>query len=102
MNRDTNDKATIDYQGYSDKTPTTATFWQHLNADEEASDDKDGHLKDSPFNLYVGTSSMLWTKNYGNNLWHLENCRHGNTYPKGVDSGSLESTQNYLPYSSTS
>ena len=102
MNRDKNTTCTIDYQGYGDKNPTTSTFWQHLNAGEEASDDKDGHLKDSPFNLYVGTSSMLWTKNYGNRLWHLENCRHGNTYPKGVASGSLDPTQNYLPYSSTS
>ena len=105
MNRDTNDKAPIDYQGYSDnsvKDTTTSTFWQHLNANEEVSDDADGHLKDSLFNLYVGTRSMLWTKNYGNKLWHLVDCRHGNTYPKGVASGSLEAVQNYLPYSGTS
>ena len=108
MNRDANtalptsQRCLIDRQGYSDTTPTQSTFWQHLNADEEASDDKDGHLKGSPFNLYVGTSSMLWTRNYGNNLWYLENCRHGNTYPKGVTSGSLDPLQNYLPYSSSS
>ena len=92
MNRDRNTICTIDYQGYSDTDSRRSTFWQISNADETG----------LPFNLQSGTNSTLWTQYFGERLWNIENCRHGNTYPKDVTSGSLEPTQNYLPYSSTS
>ncbi len=98
MNRDTNtgvptkDRCPIDRQGYSDTSSTQSTFWQIFGTDEDG----------LSFNLKPGPDSILWTRNYGEKLWHLENCRHGNTYPTGVGSGGLEPNQNYLPYSSTS
>ena len=92
MNRDTNTKCAIDYQGEDAKNSTSSTFWQYLNTDGSS----------LLFNLKTGTESILWTREYGDKLWHLVDCRHGNTYPTGVASGSLVGTQNYLPYSSTS
>ena len=98
MNRDTNtklpttDRCPIDRQGYSDIATTQSTFWQRFDTDES----------DLLFNLKATTNSVLWTRGYGERLWHLDNCRHGNTFPKDVASGSLVQIQNYLPYSSTS
>jgi hypothetical protein len=97
MNRDDkNAYCPIDYQGYKDTRDTYNTFWEFLNTDGSA----DGSAL--PFNLQNGTECILWTKGHGYRLWHLVDCRHGNTYPTDVTSGSLVSTQNYLPYSSTS
>jgi len=94
MNRDRNTACQIDRQGYSDTASNQSTFWQILG--DLASD------TNLTFNLKPGWDSILWTRNYGTKLWYLENCRHGNTYPTDVASGSLVSSQNFLPYSSTS
>ena len=95
MNRDTNTKCPIDYQGFSDSRDTYNTFWDHLNSDGNASG---GNL---PFNLQLGTESVLMTKGRGKRLWHIVDCRHGNTCPTTA-TGELSGLQNYLPYSSTS
>ena len=111
MNRDTNTQCPINYQGFDSKNKTQTTFWDFANTDGTG----------LPYNLQTGTECSLWTKNYGERLWHLVDCRHGNTYPvfptgvngvldvngnkipanatKTVD---LQLRQNYLPYSSTS
>ena len=96
MNRDTNTNCPIDFQAYSDTQQTRNTFWHLLNSDGAS----DGSTL--RFNLSAGTESILWTQNFGEKLWHVIDCRHGNTYPAGVTAGSLDSDQNYLPYSSTS
>ena len=96
MNRDTNTKCAIDFQGIDANRDTYSTFWEFLNTDGSA----DGTALQ--FNLQDGTECILWTKGYSDRLWHLVDCRHGNTYPKDITSGSLVSAQNYLPYSSTS
>ena len=95
MNRDTNTKCPIDYQGFNDNKATLNTYWNHLNTDSAAGG---GTL---PFNLQVGTESQLMTKGGERRLWHIVNCRHGNTCPV-EQTGSLSPVQNYLPYSSTS
>jgi len=111
MNRDTNTQCPINYQGWDSKTKTQSTFWEFVNTDGT----------DLPYNLQTGTECNLWTKNYGERLWHLVDCRHGNTYPvfaSGVNgvldvngnkipatatkTVELQPTQNYLPYSLTS
>lgn len=96
MNRDTNATCPIDYQGYNDTRDTLNTYWTHVDA---ATDTNASSLQ---FNLQAGTESILKTKGGVRTLWHLVNCRHGNSFPKDVASGSLLNTQNYLPYSSTS
>ena len=101
MNRDTNtglstkERCPIDYQGYSDTRTTLSTYWDILNAEGNAGGG------DLPLNLQVGTESKLMTKGGERVLWHLANCRHGNTYPTGANDPLL-GTQNYLPFSSTS
>ena len=53
-------------------------------------------------NLQDATESILWTKQYGAKLWHLINCRHGNTmYTVNSQSSTFThySTQNYLSWS---
>ena len=117
MNRDTNTglpaekRCPIDYQGYDTTSYTSLTFWQQLNSEGSG----------LSYNLQIGTESVLWKKNYETKLWHLLNCRHGNTYPvfpsgttgvKDVNGNispsgarnpvNLDSNQNYLPYSSSS
>ncbi len=114
MNRDTNTKCPIQNQGYDIVAKGNSTFWEIL--DKDTIDN---------YNLQSGTSSILWIKNYSDRLWHLVDCRHGNSYPKfgkinnknvdGVKDVNgviipataknpvdLDSIQNYLPYSSTS
>lgn len=104
MNNDTGDVThpAIDYQGWYDadasnpsgaKKSDTSTFWQFLN--QEAV---------STFNLKAGTESILWTQNYGRKLWHLKDCRHGNTYETGdtKSTPTMNNGQNYLSWSSTS
>ena len=97
----------IDYQGWYDadasnpsgaKKSDTSTFWQFLGDDAYV---------DSTYNLKAGTNCVLWTKNYGRRLWHLVDCRHGNTYNKGdttaaTGTPTMDSAQNYLPWSTTS
>jgi len=64
----------------------TPTFWQHMSNDGI-----------DAFNLKDSTESILWTSNYSSKVWHLLDCRHGNTYPtNNVD--ALSEVQNYLPY----
>ena len=108
MNRDTNEGCPIQNQGWDTKGKASSTFWEFINTDGTG----------LPYNLQTGTECKLWTKNYGERLWHLVDCRHGNTYPAGAarvkdvngkiipatagTSVDLLSTQNYLPYSSTS
>ena len=116
MNRDANTKCPINYQGYDTTGKNNSTFWEHVDKAESTI---------SLYNLQHGTKSILWTKNYGARLWHLVNCRHGNTVPEfgkvggknvnGVtdkDGNKIPATatttvplspvQNYLPYSTTS
>ncbi len=95
MNRDTNTKCPVDYQSYTDTRDTLNTYWLHLNSEGAAGG---GTL---PYNLQAGTECALMTKGGGRRLWHLQDCRHGNTFPVGA-TDPLLNTQNYLPYSSTS
>ena len=84
----------IDYQGWYDadnagaKSSLTATYWHHVNLTPPAA---------SKLYLQNGTESILYASG-GRRLWHLENCRHGNTFSSEGDS----SAQNYLPYSAYS
>lgn len=99
MNKDTHEDYPISYQGYVDTVSTAPTFWQI---------EPEADFSDENFNLRAGQSSTLWTANYGARLWHLDNCRHGNTFSKG-DTATYSSTnvsklkydQNYLPTSGT-
>ena len=95
----------IDYQGWYDADNTeqidgrkafagksdTVTFWHHLNLAAPSA---------TSYNLKHGTISALYTKNYGSRLWHLDNCRHGNTFPT-KDTDPLVDTQNYLSWKAT-
>ena len=93
MNRDRNTACPIDRQGYNDRSASQVTYWELLNTDGT----------DLPFNLKEGTESILH-KRGGDRLWHLIDCRHGNTYPKDETTAGagLVDDQNYLPWSSTS
>ena len=86
----------IDYQGWYDadnagaKKSDTPTYWHHENLDAPGV---------ATFNLKNGTESMLYAVD-GRRLWHIVNCRHGNTFPtKTAD--ALIVNQNYLPYTPT-
>lgn len=85
----------IDYQGYSDTDTTKPSYWQLVNTDAPVS---------PTVNSKNGTESILWSTDgvSSNKLWHLINCRHGNTFPRNNDVTALSSSQNYLPYSSKS
>jgi hypothetical protein len=93
MNRDDRSDCPVDYQGYFDQSPFRSTFWEICDLDEDAFS--------LTFNLQRGTESILWTENYEAKLWHLLDCRHGNTFPASNGEG-LSFYQNYLPWSSTS
>ena len=86
----------IDYQGWYDadnagaKKSDTPTYWHHENLAEPGV---------TTFNLQDGTESTLYTGD-GRRLWHLVNCRHGNTFPT-TTSAALASNQSYLPYTAT-
>ncbi len=53
-------------------------------------------------NLRPATESILWTQQYGTKLWHLINCRHGNTVNEVDRKPKFENNQNYLSFSSSS
>ena len=89
MNRDTNKECPIDRQGYKDTDASSSTYWMHLNATVPAN---------ATMKLQNGTESVLYKKG-GTRLWHLKNCRHGNTFP-AVASAPLNSSRNYLPWKS--
>ena len=108
MNRDTGPAGTtglaVRYQGYcynltdlpnleNDGTPT---FWEILSSAEGASS--------ACPNLKPATESILWTSGRTRRLWHLVNCRHGNTMRAAAADAdfSRQSGQNYLPWSTTS
>ena len=73
----------VQNQGYDINTKSSGTFWQRIKKEEFS----------TSFNLKPETESILWTKNFGAKLWHILNCRHGNTY------ASDSTNQNFLPYS---
>ena len=97
----------IEYQGWYDRfdrNPALAnsapTFWERIGDDDMP--------QDEDYNRKSGTNWVLWTQNRGRRLWHLDNCRHGNTFdksdstPAGGTSTKLASTMNYLPWSTSS
>jgi len=84
MNDHDNKTCKVLNQGYDVTGKSTGTFWQRIKKEDVNTD----------FNLKPYTEAILWTKNYGAKLWHIVDCRHGNTYTTG--SGSI---QNFLPYS---
>ena len=91
MNRDTRKACAIENQGYDTKVTTRSTFWEFVKS-------TDGSL---PYNLKPEVESILWTTSYGQKLWHLIDCRHGNTYPVDAKNlNSLDPTQNYIPFDS--
>ena len=107
MNRDSGPKGTqgleIRYQGYcynlKDRPQSendAPTFWEVLSS-------LDVNIYACP-NLKSATESILWTRGRDKKLWHLVNCRHGNTMNAGAGAQDFTSVQaqNYLPWSSTS
>ena len=108
MNRDSGPKGTtglaIRYQGYcynlTDRPQSennAPTFWEIITSDDT----------DLPWacpNLKSATESIFWTSGKKQKLWHLVNCRHGNTMNAGATAQNFTpvQTQNYLPWSTTS
>ncbi len=92
-----NSATNVDYQGWFDadnagaNNGTTSTYWHHENL---------GTPSVAGFNLKDGTESVLYAAD-GRRLWHIVNCRHGNTFPATV-ADPLGTLQNYLPWNSTS
>jgi len=82
----------VTYQGYVNTNTNNPTFWTTLAADSI-----------SQLNLKGGTEFMLRKNGQtgAERLWHLVNCRHGNTFPES-NSTSLSEDQCYLPWSPTS
>lgn len=91
MNNDTGANG-VRCQGYADNDSSKDGYWEYANTG--------GALI---YNLKAGTEFRYWT-NVGSEkrlLWHLTDCRQGNTFPKsGTD--RLSNAQNYLPWSPTS
>ncbi len=81
----------INYQAWYNIDPGKPAFWEHSNDYDDT--DKD--------NIMAGTESILWTTNHAAKLWHLVDCRHGNTFPRR-NSTELSANQNYLSYSDRS
>lgn len=88
----------VNHQGYSFNTrdrPASVddnTFWDVVEyVDVPAS------VRLACPNLKGATESILWTKQHGAKLWHLINCRHGNTAGNALLFG-----QNYLSWSPAS
>ncbi len=91
----------VRYQGYSYNTMDRQAsvnnpfFWDVL----ESSDP--GNKVTCP-NLKEATESILWTQQHGAKLWHLINCRHGNTMKTDNETSSTFTAnplQNYLSWS---
>ena len=88
-------KNIVRYQGYSYNTkdrPVSVdnpSFWEVIQY-SPANNDACPNLKEA-------TESILWTKQHGARLWHLLNCRHGNTMGSAV-----RNTQNYFSFSPSS
>ena len=86
----------VDYQGWFDadnagaNNGTTSTYWHHENLNVPLA---------TGFNLQNGTESVLYAAD-GRRLWHIANCRHGNTFPNALDDG-LQPLQNYLSWNAT-
>ena len=83
----------ISCQGYSDTNTEASVFWGFLDSEGSSL---------STMNIMAGKNSILWSVNESvtNKLWHLVDCRHGNTFPAGA--AGLSDNQNYLPYSDAS
>ena len=84
------------YQGYYYNTEDRAAsvengpfFWEVMESSDA------GNLT-CP-NLKKAVESIFWTKQRGVKLWHLLNCRHGNTM-----GSSIRNNQNYLSFSPSS
>ena len=99
MNGDTKTepKSPITRQGWADKTVTYDTYWTNYGTTGE---DAAPGSTIGPM-LQAGTHFELWTKNAGQKLWELLQCRQGNLFPNTNASGTtgLEAIKNYLPYS---
>lgn len=87
----------INYQGWYDAINAgamrqTPTYWEHRGLDEDL----------ALYNLRPGTSSVLYAYSEADEttteLWRLNDCRHGNTFPRNDDNADLVDDQNYLPY----
>ena len=87
---------TVRYQGYSYNTMDYPAFvdqpffWDVI-------EDSNARL-----NLKPATESILWTRQHGAKLWHLLNCRHGNTMKTSSDNSptfTANPLQNYLSWS---
>ena len=84
------------------------SFWEFSG--EDVWDDGYGHMlpyEDKTYNRQWGTNCVLWAKGRSRRLWHLTNCRHGNTYNKGDTekyngTPTMNANQNYLPWGKTS
>ena len=89
----------VDYQGWYDadnagaNKSDTSTYWHHENLLAPAGDGN------TTWNLMDGTESTLYAVD-GRRLWHINNCRHGNTFPDKLNK-DLQPTQNYLPWRAT-
>ena len=83
----------VDYQGWFDadnagaNDGTTSTYWHHENLNAPSA---------TGFNLQNGTESILYAAD-GRRLWHIANCRHGNTFPAAAAT-ALDALQNYMPW----
>ena len=93
-------KNIVRYQGYSYNTmdrPVSVDnpfFWDVIAYSAA------GNV-DCP-NLKAATESIFWTKQHGAKLWHLINCRHGNTVGVENNKPKFKNDQNYFSYSSSS
>ena len=60
------------------------------------------------FNLHQGTEAVLWRNSIVSGeaadkcLWHLQDCRQGNLFPRTDDTAALSANYNFLPWSPTS
>jgi len=98
MNRDTNPLCPVRYQGFVNKMETLNTFWERIKGPDDAVNDRDwDYYKTKNY-----SESILWKKGRAAKLWHLVDCRHGNTIYHEDSSPMYFTAQNYLPWSSTS
>lgn len=98
MNRDTNPLCPVRYQGMVNRTQTMNTFWELFKGPDDAERDRDWDY----YKTQNYSESILWRKNKTAKLWHLVDCRHGNTILHINQVPQYLNSQNYLPWSSTS